>query len=363
MAFNLSAITSMFKKDVGKQAGRTVLGVDVGSSSIKIVQLRDNKGTATLDTYGELQLGPYGNVDIGRSTSLQTTKLIEALVDIIRESSATSKDAALAISYNASFSTIVPIPTKDQSQIDAIVPVEARKYIPLPLNDVLLDWFPVSATSDDVSTKVLLAAIHKDSLEKYQSMLKGAGLKEHLSEIEIFSVIRSCVEQSDNTVIVIDLGATSTKLYVAERGIAGKTHSLRMNGADLTQAVANTTGLGFKEAETLKRQAGLTESEENVRNAMVQILEKALREIDIVTTRYAKDEGVEIHKVVLTGGGALLKGLPAYVKEKVGKEVVLADPFSKVAYPAFLEDTLMEAGPTFAVSLGVALRAIKNTEK
>jgi len=360
MAFKLSNITSLLKKDIKAPADRTIIGVDVGSSAIKIVQVHDNKGTATLDTYGELQLGPYGDVEIGRSTNLPLQKLTEAFVDILRESSASSKDVALAISYNSSFSTIVPIPTKNPKEIDAMVPVEARKYIPIPLNEVSLDWFPVSATSDQNSTKVLLAAIHNNSLEKYKSMIKGASLNQQFSEIEIFSAIRSSVEQDDTTAAVIDLGATSTKLYIAERGVVGKTHSLRMNGVELTQALANATGVSFKEAEELKRQVGLfgVESDPSVQATMLSILEKGFREMHIMTSRYRDEEQSEIKKVILTGSGALLKGLDVYVNDMFGVEVVISDPFSKVAYPAFLEDTLKEAGPTFTVAVGAALRAL-----
>ena len=98
MAFDLSKLKSVLKMDIAKPVKKAVVGVDVGSSSIKVVQLFDNKGVPTLETYGELQLGPYENVDIGRTTHLQAVKLTEAFVDILRESSVTAKDVALAVS-------------------------------------------------------------------------------------------------------------------------------------------------------------------------------------------------------------------------------------------------------------------------
>lgn len=362
MAFSLSKLSGLFGKRTTKEKHSTIIGVDVGSSAIKVVQIHEKKGIATLDTYGELQLGPYGDVEIGRSTQLPLQKLTEAFVDILRESSATSKDVALAISYNSSFSTIISVPTKDQAQIDSMIPIEARKYIPLPLSEVTLDWFPVSATPDQTSIKVLMAAIHNESLRRYQSMVRGASLNERFTEIEIFSTIRSTVDQEDKTVAIVDLGATSTKLYIVEQGIVGKTHSLRMNGVELTQALANIMSISFKEAEELKRQVGLYSPENDTRaqKALISILEKGFREIHIVISRYKEEEQSEITKVILTGSGALLKGLDRYAKDMLGVEVILADPFSKLSYPAFLEDTLKDAGPTFAVAIGAALRGVAN---
>lgn len=135
-----------------------------------------------------------------------------------------------------------------------------------------------------------------------------------------------------------------------------------MNGVELTQALANIMSISFKEAEELKRQVGLYSPENDTRaqKALISILEKGFREIHIVISRYKEEEQSEITKVILTGSGALLKGLDRYAKDMLGVEVILADPFSKLSYPAFLEDTLKDAGPTFAVAIGAALRGVAN---
>lgn len=359
MAFDLSKFSTLFKKDDSLQAGG-VIGVDIGSSSIKIVQLYDNHGVATLGTYGELQLGPYDNTDIGRSARLKPNKLIEAFVDILREASATAKRVAVAISYNSSFSTIIAVPEEDPEKITEMIPVEARKYVPVPLADVSIDWFPVSARSEQKTTKILLAAIHNDALSRYETMVRGANLTEVSQEIELFSTIRTVVNQEDGTVAVIDFGAGSTKLALVHKGVVGKSHSVLMNGVDLTAAIARIKNIEFRVAEEQKRLQGLGIVSENpeLEKAFVTILERGFREIHTVMKRYESEEGLTIEKVILTGGGALLAGLIPYTKDMLSYPVVLANPFSKIAYPAFLEDTLKEAGPSFAVALGAALRGL-----
>ncbi len=200
MQFDFSKIAKMFnfgglaKEDTG------VVGVDIGSSSIKVVQLKRLHGSAALETYGELQLGPYASVEIGRATNLDPARLSEALVDIVREASVSSREAALGISYAASFITVFSLPSADEGQLASMVPIEARKYVPVPVGEVTLDWFviPESRGSEkgqnkSVSTRVLLAAIHNEALAKYRTVAKNAALLTGFTEIEVFSTIRSSV--------------------------------------------------------------------------------------------------------------------------------------------------------------------------
>ena len=110
MDFSLS---SLFK-----QESKSVIGVDIGTSSIKVVQLRREKGRVILETYGAIALGPYAGVEIGRATALGMEKIAEALKDVIREANVTSKDAAIAIPYSASLVSIIKIPAAAESQLE-----------------------------------------------------------------------------------------------------------------------------------------------------------------------------------------------------------------------------------------------------
>jgi type IV pilus assembly protein PilM len=345
---------------VVKKEASTVLGVDVGSSSIKVVQLHNNRGVATLDTYGELQLGPYGGVEIGRTTNLQAGKLAEAFADIIRESAATSTEVAFAVSYNASFMTSVTLQVRDDSEIAALMPVEARKYVPVALSEVSLDWFAHPVRRGEKDRKIFLVAIHNNALNKYDLMIQATELNKRSTEIEIFSLIRSSVSQHDDTVALIDLGASSTKLYIAQQGLISKTHSLRMGGSELTSNLASALEQDFKTSEELKRNVGLhgVEGEPKVQKTMAATLERGFREIHKAIVRHAEEDGLKIDKVILSGGGAMLKGIDVYAADMLSMPVEVADPFSKVAYPAFLEDTLKDAGPTFGVAIGAALQVL-----
>ena len=362
MAFDLA---SLFKKtDLPKVASRAgILGVDIGTSSLKVVQLKSVKGVPTLETYGELQLGPYEGVPIGRNTHLPVQKIIEALVDIIREAGATAKEGVCALSYGSSFTSVISIPTLDHEQINNMLPIEARKYIPISLTKVSLDWKLVGIDEAARRSRVLVSAMYTEALERYDSIMKGCGINLIGKEAELFSAVRATVGSNDDVAVVIDFGSSATRLYIVEHGVVKKTHSTILSGIELSLALQKNASLTFEAAEELKRNVGLhgVSDDPRVQKAIVDTLDRGLRELHTVIARYADTEKVTIKKVYLCGGGSLLQGLPAYMSDMFSLPVELAHPFRKVGYPAFLEDTLKEAGPSFAVAIGVALNTFEST--
>lgn len=164
--------TNLFNKK-----GGSVLGVDIGSSSIKMVQLSQKNGHAVLETYGELSLGPYTGKGVGESTNLTTEKIIEALNDMLKEKEVniTTRTCGLAIPFASSLMAVIEMPLATKKQLEQMVPLEARKYVPVPISEVTLDWYiipkdknseplPDNDTSNVGSQKleVLVVALHND---------------------------------------------------------------------------------------------------------------------------------------------------------------------------------------------------------
>ncbi|HEX4799101.1 MAG TPA: type IV pilus assembly protein PilM [Candidatus Paceibacterota bacterium] len=364
MAFGLPLFKNI-KKDITAPSGKgSFLGVDIGSSTIKIVQIKNEKGLPTLETYGELQLGPYEGVEIGRNTHLQSARLTEALIDIIREATATSTTVAYALPYNSSFTNVVSIPTLDEEKITSMLPIEARKYIPVSLSKVALDWVLLGTNKQLVTTSVLLTATYTQVIEKYEEVIRGAGLTSQVHEIEVFSSLRSIVSPEDDVVALLDFGGSSTRLYIVEKGVVRKTHSVLLSGVDISNAFAQSLNIEFSHAEEVKRTHGISgiAGEAEAQKLIVQVLERGLRELHTVLSRYEADESLQIQKIILTGGASLLKGLDMYTRDMFSRNVEYAQPFDKVAYPAFLTDVLHEAGPSFAVAVGVALHALQSAK-
>jgi type IV pilus assembly protein PilM len=185
-------------------------------------------------------------------------------------------------------------------------------------------------------------------------------------EIEIFSAMRSSLGHGVAPVLVIDLGAATTKMYVVERGIIRVTHLVTAGGQGMTENLARSLGWEFEKAERVKRERGLTDSsaystDENdkIRQSILSTLERIFSEADRVLLSYGKRYNKDVSHVVLAGGGASLPGIEKYANEALHAQVEIANPFGRTEAPAFLDQVLREIGPGFAVAVGLALRGLR----
>jgi type IV pilus assembly protein PilM len=369
-----------FFESLFKGQAQSVLGIDIGSSSIKVVQLRKKAGKAVLETYGELALGPYAGVEIGRATQLPNEKIIEALRDLLKESNVTTKSAGISIAAASSLLSFIRMPEMDQKQLTTMIPIEARKYIPVPITEVALDWWVVPRQENSFSEferapvpgekpvekgiDVLLVVIHNDILNKLNSISQGVGLQTTFYEIEIFSSMRSVIDQNLDSVMVFDMGAGSTKLYIIERGILRASHTVNRGSQEITLAISRSLGGTVGDAEHVKRTIGISNAPEHkgIKEVITLNLDYIFEETNRVIGGFERKYNRNVSKVILTGGGCLLKGFLEVARQKFQTEVVLADPFAKTEAPAFLEPVLRTAGPEFAVAIGIALRKLQESE-
>jgi type IV pilus assembly protein PilM len=376
----LNQAKELFIKRSQKKGNDSVLGVDIGSSSIKIVQLKNKQGVAQLETYGEIALGPYAQSEVGQATNLPSSKIAEALKILLQEANVTTTSCGVAVPFSSSLVKLIEVPALDMHKLETVVPIEARKYVPVPISEVQLDYFIVPETeqklflgSKDVEgmeseeklkTKmVLIVAMHNETLRKYTDSIKLAGLEPIFYEIEVFSNIRATVAHSLAPVAIIDLGAATSKLYLVELGIVLASHVVPIGSQDITRSLAKSTHISIVKAEEIKRQAGILTGVSNsdaarVSHAATLTMEQIFAQANRVLLGFQKKYNKIVTKVVLTGGGATLKGLPEFARQQLELEVEIAQPFSHVQAPAFLEDTLKSAGPDFAVALGIALRGL-----
>lgn len=350
-----------------------MLGVDIGTSSIKIVQVRKERGRVILETYGAIALGPYGGTEIGRATSLPGDKIAEALNDVIREANVTTKDAAIAIPYSSSLVSVIKLPAGVAKDLANVVPIEARKYIPVPINEVLLDWFVISDPkhpTPDGKIEVLLVAIHNDTIAKFRSIVAAASLVPAFFEIEVFSATRAALDHGLAPVAVVDMGAATTKFYVVERGIIRESHIINQGAQNLTLAASRALGISVAQAEERKRKWGLNDppllpgatAPPSQKQSMELTLGPLASEVARTSLGWEQRANQALSAMVLVGGGATLKGMKEFLQSKMQTEVRLGDPFGKAQAPAFLEAILKEAGPEFSVAVGLALRRLQELD-
>lgn len=343
---------------------KSVLGVDIGSSSLKVVQLRKEGGRAVLETYGELALGPYGGGEVGQATNLSAEQIAETLKDLLHESQVTTKSCGVSIPFARSLLSFITLPyRKNQQEQKTVVELEARKYIPVPINEVQLDWFivpemnPSEQEGEQKTVDVMAVAVHKDELTLLQNVVSAAGLSASFYEIEIFSTIRAVVDEPVKPVMILDIGASSTKTYIVERGVVAFSHAISTGSQDITRAISVSSGVSISRAEALKKEEGLEGDgvPESAELVFSQIFSEARR----VLVQYETSRKKSITSIVLTGGGGVTKELGAYAKKVFSIDVRIADPFTKTEAPAFMRQVLEDIGPEFAVAVGLALRKLE----
>ncbi|MCA9366521.1 type IV pilus assembly protein PilM [Candidatus Kaiserbacteria bacterium] len=355
MAFSLS---TFFTSKRAAPVTRAV-GIDIGSSSVKVVELEHTERALMLRTYGELQLGPYAGAELGETVRLDQKAQTEAVVDVLRESKAEAKDGVFAMPLASSFMTVVPVVAASDEELEAKINVEAKKFIPLPLSEVTLNWTTLSKVGEieSSSQEVLLAAIENKALGEYNLLLNSIGMTAQPSEIEVFSTVRSLVSESSGYTAILDIGAKTTKLYLTCNGYVERVHRVPVGGAAVTNKLAQLLSLSWTQAEEFKRSSGSDQERlRDIHNTVSAVFESPLREFARVISRYEATTQIPIQKIVLTGGGAATLGINKLTETVMQRLVVTADPFAHVGYPAFMEDELKQIGPSFSVALGAAQR-------
>jgi type IV pilus assembly protein PilM len=356
----MSFLDSLFG---GSNKEKSVIGVDIGSSSLKVVQLRKEHGQAVLETYGELALGPYAGGDVGQATNLSSEQIVEALKDLLREAKVTTANAGVSIPFARSLLSLVTLPyAKNKDEQKTIIELEARKYIPVPISEVQLDWFIVpnkdpskkESKEGKETIEVLIVAVHNDELSLLQNIVKGAGLVSNFYEIEIFSTVRAVVDEPIRPVMVLDIGAASTKMYVVDHGVPALSHSISVGSQDITRSISVASGVSMSRAEAVKKEEGLQNAAAGLDVVFSRIFSEARR----VLIQYETAHNNSVVGIVLTGGGGVTKSLGAYAKNIFSIDVHVADPFAKTEAPAFMRPVLEEIGPEFAVAVGLALRKL-----
>lgn len=360
--------------DIFKKKKTSVMGIDIGSSSIKVVQLQKKGDKAVLETYGELSLGPYAETSIGQSTHLPTAKIVQAINDLLaeKEVAITTRACGLAIPFKASLLSIIQMPKINEKELAGMINIEARKYIPVPISDVSIDWsiipkseieenMPESKGAKVKMVDILLVAIHNNIINQYKEIVSKVGLNAKFFEIEVFSTMRAVLEGVRGPLMIFDMGASTTKLYIVDRGLVYSSHTINIGSQDMTANIARLLNISMEEAEVIKRSVGIGKTIDGVDTAEVisTIADRVFSEANRFLFEFQKNKNENIKSVFLTGGGSAMKGFRDLAAQAFKVDVVSGNPFEKIETPAFLENVLRVTGPEFTVAAGVALRCLQ----
>ena len=343
------------------KAGK-VVGIDIGMFSTKVVQLRYESERAILESYGELLNERYFKTAAGVGGGFlryAEDDLVNLIKDVIAESNINARDAVFSIPAASSFVIKIMLPKISAKEVESAIPFEARKYVPIPIAEVLLDW-DIIPGKDEQQTEVLLVAIPREIVAKYRRVGTAAGLNIKGLEVETFSLVRSLIGHDPTPQVVINLGYRTTTLAIVDQAKLRISHNFDRGSLELTKALERGLNVNLERAEQVKRDIGLGEriEEKEISSIMIPLLSTLFGEIERVIDIYNRKSPRKIQKVILTGGGSQLKGIVEFAATTFGIEVSKGNPFGRIVSPPFMQPILREIGPYFSVAAGLALRGI-----
>lgn len=331
-----------------------ILGVDIGTSSVKIVELAKTGDTIELTNYGE-----YTETDgLLQSTSLRllSTQVAGIIKQIIKEAHIKERKVAMAVPMFSGFSTVISMPNMAEEELSQAVIYEAKKYVPLPLNEVKFEYSKIGENKMQKGTiDLIIVAVTNELINRYQDIARLSGLDLRYIELDAFSLARSLVLRDYGPTLIIDIGSRSTTLVVVENEWPMHTRMIEVAGLEFTKLLSRTLGTNLKRADALKYKVGVN----SAGGAILPLVDSILQEARRIMDDYAKSRKMAIQKVVLSGGSVLMPGFMDYVVKSLGRETIISNPFRGIIYPDVLESTMKKISPTFSVAVGLALREFK----
>ncbi len=336
----------------------TTFGLDIGASSIKVVELVRGKGGYALKSHAIVTL-PRDAITEGsiRKPSVVT----DAIKECVRKAGITTPAAVISVSGRDSIVKRVPLPKVSAKELADAIVLEAEHHIPFAIDEVFLDYQVVGETANGMS--VVLVATKKVKVLEYVAAVEDAGLDATVVDLDAFA-IQNQFElnqpgDGNEAVALIDIGAAVMKTNVVHGGASIFARDVPFGGNNYTDAIAARLGVPFEKAEAAKQGQEVGVGWDD----LVPALEAVSRDLSLEVQRTfdyfaSTAESERIGRIVLSGGCAKLAGIEDFLASSWGVPVELARPFSAIdCGAAQLSDAeLHDLGPVFAVALGLGLR-------
>lgn len=377
----------------------------MGSSSIKVAELaRGEKG---------LELGTYGYAkfkvgDIKKDSALEQERSAAILKEICKQAKTKSINAIASLPPFFVFSSIICIPKMQDKDMESAVKWEAKKVIPLPLEQIELKWKVVNmkenaggemqkinnkeenkkdekneesknrdkkeeekkdenSAESGKKMQLLLTGAAKKIVQRYMAIFKKAGLNLYSLETESFALSRSLLNKDDKTVaMIVDIGALNTNIAIIKSGIPFLNRSVDVGSFTITKSIANSMNIGLERADQFQYDIGVALDDKSGTDGVPRLIEEAIsaiiNEIKYSFNLYEEyknsilDPKDKIEKIVLCGGGAMIPNLSLYLENLLFIKTYIGTPWDKVAHNPDLNLILEEIGPNFPVAVGLAMR-------
>lgn len=349
--------------DFMDKKSKPVIGLDISSTSVKLLELSRQGDRYRVESYSVRPLPPNAVVE-------KNINEVEAVGDVVRAvtqaAKCKTKSVAVAVAGSAVITKMIEMPAgQSDDAMESQISLEADQYIPYPLEEVAID-FEVQGVSErnPDQVEVLLAACRRENVDLRVSVLEHAGLTPKIVDVEAYTMERaySLIEeqledQEDQVVAIVDIGATMTTLSVLVNGKTIYTREQLFGGRQLTEEIQRRYGLSAEEAGLAKKQGGLPDDYESevlepFKDAVVQQVTRSLQFF------FSSSQYNDVDSIILAGGVAALEGLPELIEEKLGTQTLVANPFANMAVaPKVNAGALASDAPSLMIATGLAMRS------
>ena len=335
-----------------------MVGIDIGSKTIKIVELEKEGGGFALSASG---IVGYSGITVDKmSDEKEMASLGQIIKKLHAEAGVSSKDVVISIPEPLVFTRTIKFPMLTDAEIASAVKWESEQYIPIPISEAIVQH-TVLARNEKASPPevvVLLVAAPRVIVEKYIKVVQSAGLNVIAVETELVALTRS-LAPLDKTILLVDFGGASTNIAVSNMGLLSFSRSISIAGEAFTRAVAQGLGVTVQQAEEYKKTYGLnsTQLEGKVKGVLEPVLNLVVDEIKKAVSYYLSEEkGETPSAIIVTGGTSAMPEIISMLSQLVGMEVLVGNPFAKVKVDTQTAQKLAPYAPLYSVAVGLAMR-------
>ena len=340
---------------------KELIGLDIGSSSIKAVEFDWGKKTPKLKHFGMIPLPPEAIVD---GAFMDSASIVESIRSLIEGLRIKTKKVAVSISGHSVYIKTINVPTMSEVQLEESIKWEAEQQIPFDIEDVNLDFQILDEQVSPDQMPVLLVAAKKDMINDYTAVIEEAGLQPTIVDVDVFAIENAFnlnfESPEEEVVALVNIGASVMNINILKRGTSAFTRDISIGGRQITEEIQKRLKMTYEEAESLKvkeREAGAQnpEVEKIIQGTAEQLATEVRRSLEFFA---ASSSGGEIKKIFLSGGCAKIQMLPGLIEERISMPVEVFNPFAKIDYnpEVFDPEYIKQVAPLAAVGVGLALR-------
>lgn len=343
---------------------KLALGLDIGSSSVKLVQLKEKKGGYALQAFGMSRLPPETIVD---GALMNSAAVVQAIQELLAEHKVKARDAAIGVRGHSVIIKKISLPRMSQDELDESIQWEAEQYIPFDVKDVNIDTQILTPAADAAGQMdVLLVAAKKDMINDYTSVCAEAGLQAAVVDVDAFAVQNAFETSYDlaagETVVLINVGASVSNINILAGGTTTFTRDVTLGGNTFTEEIQKQLNISYDEAEALKVGGqGETDAvvpqevERVIQGVAEQLAGEIQRSLDFYAATAADNR---IARVYLSGGTARIPALFKLIEQRAGVPVEVLNPFKSIEidHKKFDPMLLTQSAASAAVAVGLALR-------